>query len=239
MIEYLCGIGLIILLFMCYKMYFYTQKKVIISIEGNIGVGKTSMINLLKDKFSDTAEIIYEPIDQWLNIKDDNGIDIVKIFYDDKDRWSYTFQSVTYITRMMQIIDKITKSNKKYIIVDRSLKADSNVFAQMLRDDGLLNTIEWNAYQSWNKFFEKYYSHLIEHKILYLRCDPNIAFQRMQLRNRKAENAVPLEYLQSLHKYHEAWLLDNNDTFIVDANVDFVNNKERFEDIYKQIRNFI
>ena len=45
------------------------KNKILISIEGNIGVGKTSIIDLLKKTYSDIAEFIYEPIEEWLKMK--------------------------------------------------------------------------------------------------------------------------------------------------------------------------
>src|SRR5437870_248426 len=128
-----------------YHFFKDNKVKTLVSIEGNIGVGKTSLINLLKTKLGDDAEYIYEPIDEWLNIKDNNGKDLLQTFYDNKARWSYTFQNIAYITRMKLIIDKIRNSDKQYIILDRSSTADLNTFAKMLYDDGFLNDIEWNG----------------------------------------------------------------------------------------------
>ncbi|QKF94296.1 deoxynucleoside kinase [Fadolivirus algeromassiliense] len=213
-------------------------KKILVSIEGNIGVGKTSIMNMMKERFSN-AEFIYEPVDEWHTIVDSNGKDILQSFYDDKKRWSYTFQNIAYVTRMNHIIDMIMNSSKRYIIVDRSLQADLNTFAQMLYNDNCLSSLEWNAYNRWNNFFEQYFGDQIVHKLIYLRCDPDIAYQRMQVRNRDAEKGVPFEYLKSLHQYHDKWLMQKENVLILDVNKDFVKNKFRFENMYKQIMDFI
>lgn len=223
--------------------YFLFRKKdikTIISFEGNIGVGKTSMINLLKENLGDKAEYIYEPINEWQEIKDYHGKDILHTFYDDKYRWSYTFQNIAYITRMMHIVESIKNSEKKYIILDRSLSADLNTFAKMLYDDGYMNTIEWNAYNKWNKFFEDTFGYKVNHLIVYLRSEPDIAYQRMQSRNRLAEKDVPYEYLKKLHQYHDKWLMDKKDgVLVLDANKDYVKNKNRFNELYNEICKFV
>ena len=219
--------------------YHKTKKnKILVSIEGNIGVGKTSLMNLLKNS-NLNAEFIYEPVDEWLAIKDDNGKDLLQTFYDDKKRWAYTFQNVAYITRMMSIIDKIKNSSKKYIIIDRSLQADLNTFAKMLYDDQFLTSIEWNAYHKWNTFFEKYFGNKITHKIIYLRSDPQIAFQRMKIRSRDAEQSIPFDYLKLLHKYHDNWLLNHKSTLILDVNVDFIKDKQRANNVCNQIISYL
>jgi deoxyadenosine/deoxycytidine kinase len=215
------------------------SKKLIISIEGNIGVGKTSIIELLKNNLSNEAEFIYEPVEEWMAIKDKSGKNLLETFYGDKKRWSYTFQNVTYITRMNNIVDKINNSEKKIIILDRSLSADLNTFAKMLYDDGFMDDIEWNAYNKWNNFFDLNYGNKINHKIIYLRCNPETSQMRIKIRNRGEENNIPLDYLETLHKYHDNWLVNNSNALIIDADKDFVNNKNRFDEIYDEINNFI
>ena len=47
----------------------------LISIEGNIGTGKTTLINMLNKKFGKKNNVIFvdEPLQQWLNLKDSDG----------------------------------------------------------------------------------------------------------------------------------------------------------------------
>ena len=45
---------------------------IIISIEGNIGAGKSTMINHIKNLHPEW-NIIDEPVDSWLGMKDENG----------------------------------------------------------------------------------------------------------------------------------------------------------------------
>lgn len=210
--------------------------KTIISIEGNIGVGKSSLLDMLKTQLNKIAEFITEPIDEWTQIIDENGQNLLDTFYKNKTRWSYTFQNIVYITRMNKLIDIIKNSKKKIIILDRSLEADLNTFAKMLYDDKFINKIEWNAYNKWNDFFNKQYGKLFIHKIIYLRCDPKIAYNRIILRNRSVEKDIPINYLEQLHNYHDKWLLElKNNILIVNANEDFVNDKQVFNKIYKKI----
>ena len=159
------------------------KKKVIISLEGNIGTGKSTMMQLLKNKLGDNAEYIDEPVDKWLQIKDKNGKDILKTFYDNKERWGYTFQSLACITRINRLIRAILHSPKEYIFIDRSLKGDL-IFAKMLYDDGVINDIEWQSYNEIIKLFEDNYGNLIDSKIIYLRCEPNVSYDRIKKRSR-------------------------------------------------------
>lgn len=221
-----------------------SDKKIVISIEGNIGVGKSSFLGLLKEYFGDKADFIYEPVNEWLAIRDETGKDLLQTFYDDKKRWSYTFQNVAYITRMTKLVDAINTSNKKYIIIDRSLNADLNTFTKMLRESGDINQLEYSSYMIWNDFFNKNYGDKIEQYIIYLRCDPLVAYNRTKIRHRSQEETIPLAYLTDLHNAHEAWLADpesakkdiklTSRVLTLDANSDFVYNKDKFAEFYSQ-----
>lgn len=216
--------------------------KVIISFEGNIASGKTSMMELFKERFGESsAEFVVEPVDEWKQICDDDGNNILQVFYTDKLRWSYTFQNIAYITRLTLLMDKIKNSKKQYIFLDRSLKSDKNIFSKMLHDDKFINTLEWSAYNKWNNFYETYIKgdNNMIHKMIYVRCEPDISYQRLQIRNREEEKDITYEYLASVHKYHEDWLPHENNVLIIDVNKNFVKNQAEFDKIYDSILNYI
>ncbi|ARF08290.1 deoxynucleoside kinase [Catovirus CTV1] len=213
-----------------------TFKKQIISIEGNIGVGKSTLVNMLKELFQDNVEIIFEPIEDWINIVDDDGKNILETFYNDKKRWSYTFQNVAYITRMNKIVEALNNSTKKYIILDRSLDADLNTFAKMLYDDKFISEIEWNAYNKWNKFFFDNFGKEFNHQIIYLRCDPKVCQKRILKRGRKSEENISIQYLESVHKYHEEWLINKaKNVIVIDSNQDFIDDKENLTKLFSDL----
>lgn len=228
------------------------DKKIIFSIEGNIGVGKSTFIKLLKQKlligteslvkqdktFNKKIDFLDEPIDEWLNIKDENNVNILDHFYKDKNRWGYTFQSITYTTRLQRLLDSL--DNHNIIFQDRSLSADVNTFALMLYDQGVMNKIEWESYNKWNNIYNKYfnYDNHIKHFVIYLRSEPELSFSRIKIRDRIEEtgkNAISIDYLKELHKYHDNWLLYREDTIIIDANKDFLHDKDYFEKIYQRV----
>jgi len=228
------------------KMSSYnSDNKIIISIEGNIGVGKSSFLTLLKQKLSSFQDIknkyefVYEPVDEWLEIKDKQGLNLLETFYKDKNRWSYTFQNIAYITRLNRLINALQKDESKCLFLDRSLNADVNTFSKMLYDEGSINEIEWNAYLKWNTFYEKHFGKNIKHYVIYLRCKPETAHERIHIRKRDEEDTIPLDYLKQLHDYHDKWLLYREDTIIIDADKEFVHNNNYFEEIFKRVEKIL
>lgn len=227
---------------------------VLISIEGNIGVGKSTLLNTIKQHFSKkniVCEFIQEPVDIWEETCDENGVSILETFYTYTHRWAYTFQNFAFVTRLNRLLDtynkikKIETTNKKYIISDRSLDADRMIFGKIMHDDGYMNELEWSVYMHYGTmwknirrdvFAKNPNNHTLN--IIYLRCDPEVAYERITKRGRDAESKITLEYLKQIHDYSEKWInkskRDNN-VLIIDANNDFVNNKEQSERVLREI----
>ncbi len=67
--------------------------------------------------------------------------------------------------------------------------------------------------------------------IIYIRTSPETCMNRIITRGRKEElNSISLEYLQSIHNYHESWLINNIKSislyrpkyiFVIDGNQSF------------------
>jgi deoxyadenosine/deoxycytidine kinase len=180
---------------------------IVISIEGNIGGGKTTMIRHLQRLYPD-YHIINEPVDEWLGMTDKaDGKSLLEKFYADKTRWSYTFQNAAFITRftaMKSAIEKC-KDSKKVFITERSVLTDRYVFAEMLRDSGDLNSLEWDLYCKW---FDCFVDNVPIAGIVKINTDFQTCSDRIKARNRKGEDMIPLDYLEALHKYHDKWLQD-------------------------------
>ena len=209
----------------------------IISIEGNIGVGKSSFINILKTNIH--CEVVPEPVSLWLNIKDNNNKNILQTFYDDKTRWGYTFQNVACITRMMMIEDTIRTANTPYIFLDRSLGTDKNVFELMLYENDNINQLEHNIYNLWINFYNNYVRKDKMNKIIYLQSTPEVCQERIKIRGREEEKNISIDYLIKLHNYHENWLNNNKAVLILDCSKDFIKDIDYQKKLINDVIRFI
>ena len=117
-------IFIVLFLLFCYYLYNKNklQKKIIVSIEGNIGAGKSTLLSIIKEYMKNDVYFVPEPVDIWLSITD-NDESILSKFYKDPSRWAYTFQNLAFITRI-ESIKKGLKSNKKIILSERSVFTD-------------------------------------------------------------------------------------------------------------------
>ena len=177
----------------------------VISIEGIIGAGKTSIFEDLKNYFKDKDNIIFipEPVNDWLQNKDSKGENILTKFYNNQKRYSFTFQVNALITRVKQLKEALENNENSIIIVERSIYTDKNVFCRMLYDDGLIDDIELNIY---NNVFNELVKDININGIIYIHCEPSICYQRVKKRDREGENNIPLEYLEKLNTYQQDYL---------------------------------
>lgn len=192
-------------LYLIYKILFSNNTKIIF-IEGNISSGKSTFIKKLKDYIND-CDIVLEPLDEWEKCTDSNNKNILTHFYNNMEKYAYSFQSLALVTRMDRICNINMK--KKYVFIERSIFSDKHIFAQNCFDNKILTEIEWNIYNKWfdwmtNFIMNRYKNNKIG--FIFLECDPKICYKRMtEYRQRSSEKNVPLEYLEQIDQKHHEW----------------------------------
>lgn len=212
------------------------RKPILISIEGNIGVGKSTLTNILSQLLEDDCEIIYEPVNLWQSITDSENKNILQLFYDDKQKWAFTFQMVAGLSIIQSLTNILKTTKKKYIFLDRSFLTTKHTFEKMLYDDKVINTIEHAVYNILCDHYENTIMKEYKHIHVYLKCDSAICFERIKKRNRTEESGISLEYLEKLNRYHDDWLLKNENVLIIDCNNDTLNNLSWYKDIINNIK---
>jgi deoxyadenosine/deoxycytidine kinase len=192
----------------------------IIVVQGNIGSGKSTFVEKLKARYNARNDICFlqEPVNEWLTIKDKQGVNILENYYKDQQKYAFMFQMMAYISRLTILKRAIESNLYKYIITERCLNTDRNVFCKMLYDDGLIEEI---GYQIYNKWFDEFINFKnVDYIHVYLKTDPQVSKKRVDIRAR-VEETIPLEYLTKCHEYHDRWLLTTDQkVVIIDSNQD-------------------
>ena len=81
---------------------------------------------------------LQEPVDEWTKIKI-NNVTILEKFYQEPDKYAFSFQMMAYISRLA-ILQKAIKENPDAIIIsERCLLTDKYVFAKMLHDSNKID----------------------------------------------------------------------------------------------------
>jgi deoxyadenosine/deoxycytidine kinase len=111
---------------------------------------------------------------------------------------------MAYATRLSMIRHAIEQNpNCSAIICERSLEADKHIFAKMLHDEGKIEDINYQIYQSFCKEFAREFG---LDSIVYIDADAEVCKERVEKRSRQGEGGISLEYLQKCKKYHDEWL---------------------------------
>ena len=202
------------------------SKKKIVSIEGNIGSGKSTLRELLERSSLPlgsnpeyTLVYVDEPVSEWQTIVDNSGTNIIEKFYANQQEYAFAFQMMAYISRLASLKRAVeqNRNNNVIFVCERSIWTDRHVFAQMLHDEGHIENIKFQIYLKW---FDEFIKEYPLDAIIYVTTEPKVCSQRITKRNRQGET-IPLEYLQRCHDYHTTWLQNEKCTiFKISANFD-------------------
>jgi deoxyadenosine/deoxycytidine kinase len=195
----------------------------IISIDGNIGSGKSSFLSYLRE-INDVQQFVFvdEPVEQWLQIRDgETGQSIFEKFYQDQSKYSFSFQMMAFISRFSMLRKAIKENPDAIIITERCLYTDKYVFAKMLYDTKMLEDVNYQIYCKW---FEEFSQEIPMSKIIYIKTNPEVCLERINRRNRMGEDTIELEYLQLCSKYHEDMMIElrekNIEVIVLNGNND-------------------
>ena len=91
----------------------------LITLDGNIGSGKTTLFELLKKRYEHRNDIIFapEPLDTWQTISDQHGVTLLEKFYQDQKTYSFSFQMMAYISRLAILRNIVREHKDKHIII--------------------------------------------------------------------------------------------------------------------------
>ncbi|MCK6618423.1 MAG: deoxynucleoside kinase [Cyclobacteriaceae bacterium] len=162
-----------------------------IAICGNIGCGKTSLVEKLSKHYGWTP--LYESVDKNPYLRD---------FYNDMTRWAFHLQIYFLNSRFRQVNE--IRTNKKTTIQDRTIYEDAYIFAANLHASGHINDRD---YQSYLDIFNSMINFVPPPDLLiYLRSDIPKLVRQIQKRGRDFEYAMRLDYLKNLNEYYEKWI---------------------------------
>jgi deoxyadenosine/deoxycytidine kinase len=224
----------------------------LITIEGNIATGKSTFLKLLDDMSWPSCKatqkipkpiVVFENVSQWMSTMDpSSGKSVFDLFYEDKKRYAFTFQSFVLLSRTNEIMEAIHNNPDALIFCERGLLTDFEVFGTCLKDSGDLTGVEWEVYKQWHKLVRKVVNVPVAGQI-YLRATPEVCKERIKLRNRQSEHLIDDVYLTRLHQRHESWLMGSSSsqlpTLVLNTSVDFVENPSSMQYVVGQIIDFI
>lgn len=189
------------------------KKKLFIAVAGNIGSGKSSLTNLLSDRFGWTP--YFESVEDNPYLGD---------FYADMKRWSFNLQ-VYFLSNRFRSHKAISEARGSFVL-DRAIYEDAEIFARNLYEIGYM---EKRDYENYVALYEVMTGYLRPPDLLiYLRAGTDTLVRQISLRGRDFEQSITREYLAQLNRHYEAWIrrYKLGPVLVVESDsLDFVNSK--------------
>jgi deoxyadenosine/deoxycytidine kinase len=167
-----------------------TERKTI-AIAGNIGAGKTSLVDFLTSTYNITP--FYEPNDENPYLED---------FYKDMNRWGFHSQ-LYFLSNKFRIHQKVDQT-PGVVVQDRTIFEDVEIFATALKQMRKITERDWKTYQD---FYQSITASIKPPDLMiYLKCSIRTIRKRIKIRGRKMEQDIPLSYLKRLDRLYESWI---------------------------------
>jgi 2-amino-4-hydroxy-6-hydroxymethyldihydropteridine diphosphokinase len=193
-----------------------------IAVEGNIGAGKTTLVNKIAEDFN--AKTVLERFA-------DNPF--LPKFYEDQNRYAFPLEMSFLADRFQQISDDLAQFDlfKDFILADYHI-FKSLIFAKV--------TLSEDEYRLYRKLFEIIYKEMPKPDLyIYLYQNTERLLENIKHRGRSYEQEIPAEYLEKINKGYLDYIKSQNDLNILIIDVsdrDFVKNQEDYAFILEEIR---
>ena len=191
-----------------------------IAIEGAIGAGKTSLVNLLEQQYG--ARVILE--------ENDSNPFIAK-FYEDQETFSFQTQIFFLLSRYNQYMELAQRDLFNSVVVIDYLFQRDKIFAQLNLED--------HEY----RLYEQIYN-LISSKapkpdlVIFLQASTEVLLERVSKRGREYESFMDPDYLDSVNKAFNNFFFYYSDTplLVINTNeIDFVEKKCDLEELINKV----
>ena len=175
----------------------------IITIGGNIGSGKSTVIQEIQKLVQDVRKVFPEPIEKWGSWLD--------IFYTNPTKYAFPFQM-----KILYDFLYFDENTPPVVVTERSPIDSLYVFGKTLVDSKTMTYMEYNLFKD--------YVDSIGWKpnvYVYLKTSPTTCIERIKIRARNCETGIDEEYIKSIHQAYDnivEYLPGDTIVHVVDAN---------------------
>lgn len=192
-----------------------------IAVEGGIGVGKTSFVQLLGAQIN--AKLILEPVEE---------NPFLFNFYKDPKRYAFQTQLFFLLSRFKQQQEMAGSADLfNPVTVSDYLFDKDKIFASLN-----LDVDELDLYRIISKSLES--KVIYPDLVIYLQAGPKNLIKKIKRRNRAFEREISEDYIRELVEAYDHFFFHYHKTplLIVDTNeIDFVKNSEDMAQIVKEL----
>tara|TARA_Y100000590_G_scaffold460862_1_gene621189 strand:- start:4782 stop:5423 length:642 start_codon:yes stop_codon:yes gene_type:complete len=192
-----------------------------VAIEGVIGVGKTSLAQLLEERLN--AKLVMEKFEENPFLAD---------FYVDPERYAFQTQLFFLLSRYRQQLELRQIDVFHKLVISDYMFVKDRLFASLNLDEK-----EMSLYDSVATILEK--NVLNPDLVIYLQADTSRLMDRIIHRGRDFEKNISQEYIEGLNQVYNEYFFRFQycPLLIINTNdIDFVHNHNDFEEVISYIR---
>ena len=192
-----------------------------IAIEGAIGVGKTSLANLMSKELG--ARLVLEEFEENPFLPD---------FYKDPERYAFQTQLFFLLQRYRQQQELRQVDMFQNLLVTDYMFVKDRLFASLNLDekemqlyDTVANLLERNIIKS--------------DLVIYLQADTDTLMKNIATRGREMEQEITWDYIDALNQVYTEYFFRYQETPLViinTSNIDFVHNENDLKEVINYIR---
>jgi len=165
--------------------------KKFIAVAGNMGVGKTTMVDFLCSRYD--LSPVYEPYTENPYLDD---------FYKDMRSWGFHSQ-LYFLTHKFRLHMQLNE-NPGIVVQDRTIYEDAEIFATNLHRS---RKILKRDYETYMELYRTMRTALQPPDLMiYLRCSVRAIRKRIKQRGRPSEQQIPARYIRNLNRLYEEWI---------------------------------
>jgi deoxyadenosine/deoxycytidine kinase len=198
-----------------------------IAIAGNIGAGKTSLVEFLCKRYE--LKPFYEPNDSNPYLED---------FYKNMKRWAFHSQ-IYFLTHKFRLHRELERYPGT-VIQDRTIYEDAEIFAKNLFRS---RHITPRDYKTYTELYETIRRDLTPPDVMiFLRCSVRTMRRRIEERGRGMEQAIPTSYLKKLDRLYSEWIASYNLSPLIEIEsdkIDYVTDLVHRLNLLKKIEKYI
>jgi deoxyadenosine/deoxycytidine kinase len=198
-----------------------------IAVAGNIGAGKTSLVEFLVRRYK--LKPFFEPNDENPYLKD---------FYKDMKAWAFHSQ-IYFLTHKFRLHRELERFPKT-VIQDRTIYEDAEIFAKNLYRSRYISKRDYATYR---EMYETIRKDLTPPDIMiFLRCSVRTMRKRIKQRARGMEQQIPTRYLNRLNDLYTEWISDYKLSPLIEIDsdrIDYVTDLVHRLDLLKAIEKIL
>ena len=192
-----------------------------IALEGPIGVGKTSLAQMLSQELS--TRLVLEDFEDNPFLPD---------FYNDPERFAFQTQLFFLLQRYRQQQELRQVDMFQKLLVTDYMFVKDRLFASLN-----LNEKEMQLYDTVANLLER--NVIKPDLVIYLQADTDLLMENIAKRGRRMEKNITWEYIDALNQVYTEYFFRYQETPLViinTNNIDFVNNENDLKEVINYIR---